>query len=333
MGMSGPLWLWQSATGVEFSSRELRFGDNTAGATTQYALRFSGQSPGTVGSVRLQLCVEDPFPGLPCTAPPGLTMSTAVLASQSGMGGFSIYPSTTSNVLVLTRTPGPSVPGQVLFTLNNVKNPASAGTVYGRLETFASTDASGAHADAAGIAVAYLPSAIAVRTVVPPYLLFCVGNTIQGQDCTTAQGNYVDFGEFMPSKTSTGQTQFVVATNADFGFMVTTQGTTLTSGVNVIQELSNPDVSRKGVSQFGLNLRANSTPPNGQEPEGMGLAGVIGNKYSQPNYFAFNPGEALVNATDPDMEKYTVTYIANVATGQAPGIYVSTLTYIAVASF
>jgi hypothetical protein len=107
----------------------------------------------------------------------------------------------------------------------------------------------------------------------------------------------------------------------------------MTSGVNTLPQLSTPDVSRIGTSQFGMNLRANSTPAVGQNPNGLGLSGVVSANYNQPNFYTFNSGDVLISATDPDLEKYTVSYIANVSKNQAPGIYVSSLTYIAVASF
>ncbi len=318
---------------ANLTTRELHIADAQAGVTTTYRISMSGQSAGTVGSVRLQLCTEDPFLGAPCTAPAGLDMSGAVLASQYGVSGFSIHPGTTANELVLTRTPAPTVAGPVAFELSGVVNPSAAGSYYGRLETFASTDASGARHDGSGLAFVINPAVLSIRSVVPPYLLFCVGNTIQPYDCDTASGNYIDFGEFSSKKTATGHTQLLVATNADFGYTIRVSGTTLTSGINTIPALSSPDVSRIGTSQFGLNLRSNSTPPSGSDVQGSGV-GVVTAAYNSPNFFKFESGDVLVSSIDPDYFRlFTVTYIANVSSGQAPGAYVSTLQYIALASF
>ncbi|QQS18673.1 hypothetical protein IPL68_01115 [Candidatus Saccharibacteria bacterium] len=269
----------------------------------------------------------------PCTGPAGLSFLGASLISQTGMSGFTIHPTTTANELILTRVPAPSIVGQVTFELAGVTNPSTADTYFGRLETFASTDATGTNRDGSGLAYAILPNGVSVRSVVPPYLLFCVANTIQAEDCNSAQGNYIDFGDFSPTRTSTGTTQFIVATNADFGFTVAVQGTTLTSGINTIAALSSPDVARTGVQQFGLNLRGNSTPAIGQEPQGMLLSSTVTGNYNQLNRFAFNTGDVIVQATNPDIAKFTVSYIANIAPGQGAGIYVSTLTYLANASF
>lgn len=320
---------------IEFTTRQLKMSTNLSGATAQYELSFSGQSAGTVGSLRLQLCTNDPFYGTPCVAPAGLDMSGASLTAQTGMTGFSIHGSSTVNELVLTRTPGTVTTGVVTYTLSGIKNPSNAGTIYGRLETFASTDATGPRKDAGGLAVAYLGDGIGVQSVVPPYLLFCIGNTVQPYDCSTANGNFTDFGEFSPSSTVTGQTQMIVATNAEFGYTIRATGTTLTSGVNVIPALTTPDISRRGVSQFGMNLRANSIPPVGRDASSSGASyGAIRPAYNTPNYFTFIPGDTLVQSTTPDNKRlFTVTYMVNVSKNQAPGAYVSTLTYVALASF
>ena len=330
--VAGPLRI-SHIQAANLATRRLQVSTAQAGSTANYKISLSGQSSGNVGSVRLQICIEDPFVNAPCTGPPGLNFLGASLVSQTGMTGFTIHLSTTANELILTRVPAPNIVGQVTFELAGVVNPSAADTYFGRLETFASTDATGANRDGSGLAYAILPNGVSVTSVVPPYLLFCVANTIQAENCSTAQGNYIDFGDFSTSKTSTGSTQFVVATNADFGFTVAVQGTTLTSGINTITALSNPDAARSGVQQFGLNLRSNSTPAIGQEPQGLLLSSTIRSNYNQPNRYTFNDGDVLVQATNPDIAKFTVSYIANIAPGQAPGIYVSTLTYLANASF
>ncbi len=318
---------------AKFATRELHMSDRLVNATASYILTFSGQSAGTVGSIRLQLCTNDPFPGTPCTAPAGLDFTSSSLINQSGMTGFSVAAGTTANQLILTRVAGATVPGTVSYEFQGIHNPSNAGTVFGRLETFSSTDASGANHDAAGLAVDYTANALSVSTYVPPYLLFCVGNTIQANDCATAQGNFVDFGELATTKTATGQTQLLAATNADYGYTIRVLGTTLTSGINVIPALQTADIARTGVSQFGLNLRANSTPSIGSDAQGAGLA-AVSTGYDTPNYYKFLSGDILVSSTNPDdFRLFTVSYIANISKNQPAGIYVSTLQYIALAAF
>lgn len=334
VGLSAAAVQQPTVTAAQLTTRQLKFNNSRASETNvQYQLSFSGQTLASVGSIRLQVCANDPFPGMPCTAPAGFDISQAQLVSQSVMTGFSIHPSTTVNELILTRTPALAVTGTARYELTDVDNPTNSGTYYGRLETFASTDATGPSIDAGGLAFAYIQPAIEIQTYVPPYLAFCVANSIINEDCTTATGDYIDFGEFSSTRTATGQTKLLVATNADFGYAITVSGTTLTSGINTIPPMSTLDVSRRGTSQFGLNLRANGSTASGQDPLGMG-SGSPTLEYNQPDRFKYVSGDVLASYGDPDYYKtYTVNYIVNVSSNQAPGLYVSTLTYIALATF
>ncbi len=56
--------------------------------------------------------------------------------------------------------------------------------------------------------------------------------------------------------------------------------------------------------------------------------------YDTPDFYRFVPDEVV--ASNPTVENsriYTVSYIVNVPTTQAPGVYVSTMTYICLATF
>lgn len=306
--------------------------DLVSDANVEYELSFSDQTSGLVGSVRLQLCSNDPFPGKPCTAPVGLDVSSATLTYQSGMTGFSVG-SATANEIVLSRPPGAATAGTSTYRLSGVVNPSVAGTMFGRIETFATANATGVSHDDGGLATAIILGNFNFHSEVPPYLTFCIGQTIVGYDCTTATGSYIDFGELSMNRTATGQTKLLIATNADFGYTIRVQGTTLISGINVISGIASRDVSRQGTAQFGMNLRANSSPSGGQDPSGLGMGQAMSD-YNVPNQFKFLSGDVVAGYTHPDnLRIYTATYIVNVPKGQAPGVYVTTLTYIALASF
>jgi len=249
------------------------------------------------------------------------------------MTGFTVSSNSSPNELILTRSSLMSTSGLSKYVLSGITNPTQTGTIYGRLETFASSDATGQSHDAGGLAISISPSGVQIQTYVPPFLIFCIGNTISGHDCSTADGNYIDLGTLSPTTTATAKTAMVVATNDDYGYNITTEGTTLTSGINIIPALSTPDVSRKGVSQFGMNLRSNSTPSFGEDPSDAGL-GSPAPHYNQPNLYTFISGDTLASYNQPDnFRVFSVNYIVNVSKDQAPGIYVTTLTYIATATY
>ena len=323
--------LW--AHGDTLGSRKLQLSNNTVNALTEYTLTFGGQTASTVGSIRLQFCANDPLIGLPCTIPTGFAVNNATLTAQSGMGGFSIDTgNTTANVLVLTRTPGPSVPGNSSYTLTGVKNPDTPASYYVRLETFASNNASGSNIDYGGLAFA-IASPITITAQVPPYMLFCVASKMPNLSCDTASGDFIDFGNLSAARTVSDVTKILVATNAENGYNVRAVGTTLTSGNNTIPALATADFSRIGISQFGLNLVANGTPSIGANPDGAG-SGTVAANYSVSDKYRFVSGEVIAGGSGvEDYRRYTVSYVVNVAKSQEPGVYVSTMTFVSLANF
>jgi hypothetical protein len=295
-------------------------------------MQFDLPSSQTIGSIKLQLCSNSPLEGEICVAPSGTDVTAASLTNQSGEIGFSISPLTDANTLILTRTAIVSTATTVTYSFDNIHNPSAPGTYYGRLETFPTQDASGPNNDFGGLAFD-IDNALQVSATVPPYLLFCSGITITGFDCDTASGNYVNLGNFSSTSASAAQTQILIATNGGGGYNVWANGNTLTSGNNIINAIGTGDVSRPGVSQFGINLVANTTPAVGEDPQGTGLATVVPG-YDIPNFYKFVPNDVIVTRNDSDeYKKFTISYVVNVSAGQPVGIYVTTLTYVCLANF
>jgi hypothetical protein len=320
------------ASAATLSQRSLTIGDATPSATTTYAFKFSFPSTGSVGSILFEYCTS-PLPALACTTPPGLNASQAVLASQSSETGFSILKRQAGTVILSRAPSSPSTNSNPsVYTFSGIVNPNGApGTFYVRITTFAASDATGPLTDF-GAVVNATTQGIGINTEVPPILKFCVGLTV-GTDCTTADGSLIDLGDLKTSRASSGSSQMVAATNAQFGLVIAAYGTTMTSGNNVIPALATPTTSASGNSQFGLNLRKNTDPAVGQEPLGAGISNPTA-AYSAPNKYMFKSGDVV--ATSPnatDTRKFTASYIVNISPNQAPGVYTATLTYICTASF
>jgi hypothetical protein len=310
----------------------VRLSNINHGEASTYSFSFGLVNNTDIGSIQFEFCSDTPIIGAPCTPPTGLDTSGVTLADQTGEVGFSIMTGQPSHIIVLTRTAATPTPGPVSYTFDNLINPDADGSYYVRLQTFASEDASGPTTDMGGLAYT-INSAVQITSTVPPFLLFCMGVTIAGTDCATASGDYVNFGELSSNTARTGSTQMVAATNAMFGYSLSINGTTMLSGTNVIPALVSNDVSRPGTSQFGVNLRNNSTPDVGLNPSGSGGASVAAN-YNVPNRFRFVSGEQIASSsTSDEYRKYTVSYLVNVAKNHAPGIYVSTITYLCTATF
>lgn len=301
-------------------------------ANTEASLSLDITTPGTLGSVVAQFCANDPLVGRPCTPPIGLDLGDVDIAEQTGPGDFTKSSASTTNQIVFTRTPSAVPADRISFELDNIVNPSSAGSYYIRILTYASNDATGPLIDSGGLAYS-INNEFTATAIIPPYLLFCTGVTIPGLNCANASGDYIDFGELSSTQARRGSSQMLVATNAAQGYTIYMGGTTLISGNNIISELVGNDVSRPGVAQFGINLRANSSPSVGSEPAGPGN-GVPTTNYGQTNRFRFVNGESLATYPAPDdIRQYTVSYLVNVPSTQPSGVYVSTLTYVCLANF
>jgi hypothetical protein len=325
--------LLPSAYGDQLPQRNLMLSDNQVSVYATYQLGFTIPNSEMLGSIKLQICSNNPIIGEPCTIPTGFDISGSILSSQSGQTGFNILSGETDSYdIVLTRVPTTASPEYVTYTFQNVMNPSIVGPYYGRLQTFATSDASGPATDSGGIAFD-ISNPIQLSTKVPPYLYFCAGITISPYDCSTASGDYLNFGNLSSTATNSAQTQLITATNADTGYSMDVFGTTMTSGNNIINAMSSADVSRPGISQFGLNLVANQTPLIGQNPIGPGVAYPEA-AYSQPNWFKFLSGDTIATANQPtDYTEFTVSYIVNVAKNQPVGVYVTSLTFLCLANF
>lgn len=312
--------------------RSVELENNVPGQTSEYTLALTIPAVATLGSIKLEFCENSPLYTEPCDAPGGFNLAGATLVSQSGDSGFSIDPSSTANMLILSRTPGPSSGNPSSYILQSVTNANVEGTQYARYSTYAADDASGVSLDEGAVAYT-LNGGLGVGTEVPPYLEFCVATAVNGSDCNDIEGNYLNLGDFASNRATTGQLQMAIATNAANGYMVSIDGQTMASGGNALPPLSVPSSSGPGTNQFGINLRANSNPTSGADPIGPG-SGSPTARYNGINKFAFQKGDVLASSVNPDdYRKYTVTYLVNIRNDQPAGVYAGTYTYVGMGNF
>jgi len=305
----------------------------TPSVVTSHNFQFTIPSTANIGSIVFEYCSNSPLFVFACTAPAGLNVSSANLVSQSGNGGFSLdNADTTANKLVISR---PSAAGAMVasgYLFDNITNPSSIGqTTYVRISTYASLDGSGSYSDNGAVAFA-TQSIFNVDAYVPPFLRLCVG-IIVAPDCSSFSGDSIDLGELSSTQARAGQSQFATATNDPSGYVIFALGTTMTSGNNIIASLPGPAPSFPGTGQFGINLRANLIPAIGQDPIGVGTGTPAAN-YNIPNRFTYNDGDTIASSTlNSDYNRMTVSYVVNIPSKQAPGIYATTITYVATVSF
>lgn len=329
---AGYALLFPPAYGAQLPFRSMQLSDDDVSVSANYYLKFFINSISSVGSISVQFCSNSAFITDPCTPPPGFDDSAATLTDQVGETGFSISPATTANEIILTRVPNTTTVHFASYEFSGVTNPSAPGSYFVRVQTYASTDATGPATDFGSMAIAYTNS-IAISAEVPPFLIFCTGVTIPTFNCASAVGDFIDMGELSSTHAVTTTSQMLVATNAQSGYGITVDGPTMASGTNVINQIGTDDVSRPGTGQFGFNLRANTTPGVGSNPTGPG-SGTPSPAYNQPNLYQFNTGDLVASSPLPEnYREYTSAYLVNVPNTQAPGIYVTTITYIALATF
>jgi hypothetical protein len=316
-----------------FQERGLYINSAVAGETTMYRVSFRYMSPDPVGSVDMLFCI-DPIPHHPCVTPPGLNVSNAVLSDQDGESGFSIL-SKSANHIVLTRTPAAiTATDPSWYEFDNIVNPTETNRSFSiRLRSHTTTNATGPQVDF-GSVMGQITESVNIETQVPPMLIFCAAERVE-ENCEGTNNNYyADMGELDERSTLAAQSQMAVGTNASSGFVITANGSPLSAGTNVIDSLSDPTESRPGTNQFGINLVANNSPIVGGDPEGAWTNALPTASYSVPNRYKFVSGDAVAESPEVSlMRKFTVSYIINSNPDVRPGVYTTTITYIASGRF
>jgi hypothetical protein len=336
-------------------------GGSRISAVVNHFFQFTLPTTGSVGSILFQYCT---LAAGTCNTPAGLSTTSATLGAETGATGFSIV-NTTNGAPYLTRTAaGISGPLPVTYRLDGVTNPSGAScglpspatpncTFFVRIATYASIDTTGSLTDS-GTVTASTATQITLTGTMPESLVFCTGGTVSTTsgvpDCATATSGAVSFNQlFSPTDTATATSQMAASTNAGSGYIITVNGPTLTSGSNTITAMTTTasgDLGVHGISQFGLNLKANTTSTsnpaigtevapaaNGTNYKGQSLTG-----YASVDHFRFVTGNSVANSANggaggTDAQIFTASYIVNVPGSQPAGTYTTTLTYICTPTF
>lgn len=322
---------------------------------------------GNIGSIKFQYCTTAADVGSnTCVVPTGLdTTSPSMTFDTSGSAAtFSTLVNQTTDgvtngTVYVSRTAAQIAPSAVIkIKLLGVTNPTTPQqTFFVRISTYASSDTTGAAIDTGTVAAA-TATPIQLTGVMPESLVFCTGATIgvssNVPDCTTATSGDISFDRlFDPTDTAQATSQMAASTNAGSGYSITVNGETLKSGSNQVNAISTADYSRKGTSQFGLNLVKNTgfcgvgcdlgadvtatggTLYNAEALTGYNTGGDNTTTVGEGAQFKFTAGDAVADSTSTasDAQIYTVSYIVNVPGSQAAGTYTTTLTYICTATY
>lgn len=322
-------------------------GGSKPSGSVNHLFGFTIPTSGNVGSIQFEYCTTTEGT---CTIPTGLSTSSATLGGESGITGWTLNTGTAGKPYV-TKTAA-SFSGAATVQLNGVTNPSTVGTFFVRIQTYSAAALGGSTVDY-GVVAASTAQQIVLTGTMPESLIFCTGGTVNANCSSTTSGN-ISFNQlFSPTDTATATSQMAASTNAAQGYVITVNGPTLTSGSATIPGWSSPTSAgtTRGISSWGLNLRANTTTTstvavgaditaasNGTDLKGQALTG-----YNTVDQFKFVSGDAVANSAydgasnntlgPTNSQVYTASYAVNVAGNQLAGTYVSTLTYICTPTF
>lgn len=329
--------LTMPASAAQITSRKVTQSNSAAAATgvtytaTSAALPTSGTA---VKSVSLTAC--DAASGT-CNTPSGFSVSSSTLGAQpSGLGsasGWTVNTSTAGSLRVVNAANATTPSGSVSIQWDGVVNPTAANTTYYlRMTTY--SDAAWTTAVDTGTIAISTTNQITVSATVDESLTFCTGTSgITTSSCASATGTSASLGTLTSSTTGQSTSLLGVGTNGQTGYSITVSGTTLTSGGNTIAALASQTASGVGGEQFGLNLKDNTTPNVGADPDGSGTGTPTAN-YGTADQFRFVTGDSLASKAGAEaFRRYTVSYIANIGTATEAGTYTTALTYICTATF
>ena len=355
LSLVGQVFNIHTAYAAQITARSLTLqagtnaGGSKPGGVVNHSYAFTLPGGVSVGSIKFEYCTL--AAGLTCATPTGLVTTSAALGNESGATGFSMV-NTTNGAPYLTRTAAAvGVNTNVTYRLDTITNPTTVNyTFFVRISTFANTTATGGALDI-GTVTASTADPVILSGTMPESLVFCTGKQVLTTggvpDCATATTGTITFDQlFSPTDTASATSQMAASTNAGSGYAITVNGPTLTSGSNTITSMNAAAAGVRGISQFGINLKLNTTTTTtlavGTEiapvSNGTNYRAESKTGYDSVDTFKFVTGDVVADsgfnvlgATDAQI--YTASYVVNVPGSQAAGTYTTTLTYICTPKF
>lgn len=155
---------------------------------------------------------------------------------------------------------------------------------------------------------------------------------------TTSQ-SVVDLGTQSPSATSTGSATFTVKAYLSNGYVVQTVSDPPKNSNYQIATPNTPTSFTAGVEQFGMNLRANTSPGSvGADPEQIPDSsfsyGQVSDDYNTPNMYKYTKNDVIAYSNKSSgVTKYTMSYVINVSNVTPGGSYTMNHSLVATATY
>lgn len=137
----------------------------------------------------------------------------------------------------------------------------------------------------------------------------------------------INLGTLTPTTTATATATFTVKSYLSDGYVVVNASPPPSNNGYTMHTPSTPTASATGTEQFGINLRANTSPiAFGQDlqnlPDNTFADGQYGTNYGTANVYMYNQGDTLAYSTkSSSYSKYTISYIFNISHITPGGTY------------
>ena len=297
-------------------------------ASTTYTFTLGGVTLSAIKCMQVQFTTAIGT----TSKPTGMTVTGATFSGTSNYvptpASWSPANNNTDGTVKITYSTGetPASAAGRTIVLGGITNGSSAGTTYyATISTFNNVDCATSPIDSGSVAFAF-SQGVQVTAAVNPTLTFTVGST----SCALST---------LSSTAATTCSHTIAAgTNAASGYTISylAANTLTSSGTNtptITAIGTTAAASSTGSEQFGINLKANTTPSVGADPSG-GTGAALTN-YDTANSFAFNTaGANIASVSVPSATTtFTVSYIANISAQTEAGAYSTTVTYNAVANY
>jgi hypothetical protein len=333
------------------------------GAQTRHTFTFTeGDTGDTVGSAEFLYCTT-PLPGTTCTAPTGMDASTVASVAGTTAAGWSLGTAgnaPTANRIRITRTAGAITDTQNLAFgagstgTDYIKNPTTDNDeFFVRITLFPDTAWTTAGGDQGTVANSTAEQ-IDITAKVQETLNFSVGTTATaaGATCAALTGSALGLGDgddvLSFQQSYDDHSYFRVSTNANGGTVIYYSGDTLKYGSNDINAAGDTAVaSDVGTEQFGLavddtntqsadEFTFNSLSATAPYNDGQGTitdGGTASFAYDVDSVTAPVQIASTNPAATVTCDTGSVRYLGNIGTTTPPGIYTTTITYLALPTY
>lgn len=149
----------------------------------------------------------------------------------------------------------------------------------------------------------------------------------------------INFGSLSTAATATATSSFRVLNYTSYGYVVLTIGSPPSNGSHTLAAMSSTGPSVVGTEQYGINLRANTSPISFgadpvQVPSGSFSFGSAAANYNSPNNYRYVAGESIATATKTSgRTDYTISYIVNSSTTTPGGTYTGAQSLVVVGTY